>query len=159
MYVCGSDWFTQYDPVKHWVKRKSTSHPPHQISLCLLLPSWNLKSNVTPLHVLRNTRFPRHRHSQGGRGAMAPQIFRKYSHFVLWETVFQTKQCYSPEITCFAPPNLLALPKFFGWLRHCSAEPMLENTELDYISIHTRKSILTSTNPTTHLLDLPRNVF
>jgi len=27
----------QYGPVKHWVKRKSTSHPPHQISLCLLL--------------------------------------------------------------------------------------------------------------------------
>jgi len=36
---------------------------------------------------------------------------------------------------------------------------MLENTELDYISIHTWKSILTSTNPTTHVLDLPRNVF
>jgi len=31
--------------------------------------------------------------------------------------------------------------------------------ELDYISPHTRKSILTSTNPTTHLLDLRRNVF
>jgi len=28
MYVCGSDLFTQYGPVKHWVKRKSTSHPP-----------------------------------------------------------------------------------------------------------------------------------
>jgi len=40
-----------------------------------------------------------------------------------------------------------------------SAEPMLKNTELDYISTHTRKSILTSTNPTTHLLDLHRNVF
>jgi len=36
---------------------------------------------------------------------------------------------------------------------------MLKNTELDYISTHTRKSILTSTNPTTHLLDLHRNVF
>jgi len=28
----------------------------------------------------------------------------------------------------------------------------MKNTELDYISPHTRKSILTSTNPTTHLL-------
>jgi len=27
---------------------------------------------------------------------------------------------------------------------------MMKNTELDYISPHTRKSILTSTNPTTH---------
>jgi len=35
----------------------------------------------------------------------------------------------------------------------------LKNTELDNISPHTRKSILTSTNPTTHLLDLRRNVF
>jgi len=36
---------------------------------------------------------------------------------------------------------------------------LLKNTELDYISSHTRKSILTSTNPTTHLLDLRINVF
>jgi len=36
---------------------------------------------------------------------------------------------------------------------------MLENDELDYISTHTRKYILTSTNPAIHLLDLPRNVF
>jgi len=36
---------------------------------------------------------------------------------------------------------------------------MLKNTELDYISTHTRKYILTNTNPTTHLLDLHRNVF
>jgi len=39
------------------------------------------------------------------------------------------------------------------------AEPMLKNTELDYISTHTQKSILTSINPTTHWLDLHRNVF
>ena len=32
-------------------------------------------------------------------------------------------------------------------------------TELDYIYPHTRKSILTTTNPITHLLDLHRNVF
>jgi len=37
-------------------------------------------------------------------------------------------------------------------------EPLLKNTELDYISPHTLKSILTRTNPTTHLLDLHRNV-
>ena len=37
MYVCGSDWFTHYGPVKHWVHCKLTSHPPHQISPCLLL--------------------------------------------------------------------------------------------------------------------------
>jgi len=36
---------------------------------------------------------------------------------------------------------------------------MLKNTELDYISTHSRKSILTSTNPTAHLLDLHRNAF
>jgi len=36
---------------------------------------------------------------------------------------------------------------------------MLKNTELDYIFTHTWKSILTSTNATTHLLDLHRNVF
>jgi len=28
MYVCGSDWFTQCGPVKHWVHYKSTSHSP-----------------------------------------------------------------------------------------------------------------------------------
>jgi len=35
----------------------------------------------------------------------------------------------------------------------------LKTTELDYIYPHARKSIFTSTNPTTHLLDLHRNVF
>jgi len=35
----------------------------------------------------------------------------------------------------------------------------MKNTELDYISPHTRKSILMSTNPTTHFLVLHRNVF
>jgi len=35
----------------------------------------------------------------------------------------------------------------------------LKYTELDYIYPHTPKSILTSTNPTTHLLDLYSNVF
>jgi len=29
--------------------------------------------------------------ARGAKGAMAPQIFRKYSDFVLWETFFQTK--------------------------------------------------------------------
>jgi len=28
MYVCGSDWFTHYGPVRHWVNCKSTSHHP-----------------------------------------------------------------------------------------------------------------------------------
>ena len=28
MYLCESDWFTQYGPVWHWVHCKSTSHPP-----------------------------------------------------------------------------------------------------------------------------------
>jgi len=27
----------------------------------------------------------------GSEGAMASQIFRKYSHFVFWKTFFQTK--------------------------------------------------------------------
>ena len=35
----------------------------------------------------------------------------------------------------------------------------VEESDLDYISPHTRKSILTSTNPTIHLLDLYRNAF
>jgi len=35
----------------------------------------------------------------------------------------------------------------------------MKNTELEYISPHTQKSILTRTNPTTHLLDLNGNVF
>ena len=46
---------------------------------------------------------------------------------------------------------------FCGTLR--STEPLLKNTELDYIFPHTRKSIVTSTNPTTYLLDLYINVF
>jgi len=58
-------------------------------------------------------------------------------------------------------PVRLMVPKmrymFCGTLR--STEPLLKNTELDYIFPHTRKSILTSTNPTTYLLDLYRNVF
>ena len=37
MYVCESDWYTHYGPVKHWVHCKSISHPPHQLSLCPLL--------------------------------------------------------------------------------------------------------------------------
>jgi len=35
----------------------------------------------------------------------------------------------------------------------------MKNTELEYIYTRTRKSILTSASPTTHLLDLHRNVF
>jgi len=35
----------------------------------------------------------------------------------------------------------------------------MNNTELEYIFPHTRKSILTSANPTTHSLDIHRNVF
>jgi len=35
----------------------------------------------------------------------------------------------------------------------------MKNTELEYIYPHTRKSIMTSANPTTNLLDLHRNVF
>jgi len=35
----------------------------------------------------------------------------------------------------------------------------MKNTELECVYPHTRKSILTSANPTTHLLDLHRNVF
>jgi len=34
----------------------------------------------------------------------------------------------------------------------------MKNADLEYIYPQTRKSILTSANPTTHLLDLPRNV-
>jgi len=41
----------------------------------------------------------------------------------------------------------------------CFAEPLLKNTELDYISPHAWKSILTSRKPTTRLLDLRGNVF
>jgi len=40
---------------------------------------------------------------------MAPQIFRKYSHFAFSVAFFQTKWCYSPKIKHFALP-----PKFFG---------------------------------------------
>ena len=29
--------------------------------------------------------------ARGGKGAMATQIFKKYSHFVVWEAFFQTK--------------------------------------------------------------------
>jgi len=49
-----------------------------------------------------------HRRSQGVKGAMPPQILGKYSHFLLWEAFFQTKQCYSPKIKHFG------LPKYFG---------------------------------------------
>jgi len=50
-----------------------------------------------------------HRRSQEGqRGHGPPQIFRKYSHFVLWEAFFQTKCCYSPKIKRFGPPNFWA---------------------------------------------------
>jgi len=38
-------------------------------------------------------------------------------------------------------------------------EPLMKNTELDYIYPHTWKSILTSANSTTHLLDIHRSVF
>ena len=37
MYLCESDWFTQYGPVKHWVHCKSISRAPHQIILYPLL--------------------------------------------------------------------------------------------------------------------------
>jgi len=45
--------------------------------------------------------------ARGGKGAMPPQIFRKYSHFVLWEAFFQTKYCYSPKIKHLAPQKFL----------------------------------------------------
>ena len=52
------------------------------------------------------------RRSQGGLRAMPPHIFRTYDHFVHWEAVYQTNQCYSPKIKHFPSP------KFLGWLRY-----------------------------------------
>ena len=50
-----------------------------------------------------------HRRSQGvAKGAISPQIFRKYSHFVLWEAFFLAKYCYSAKIKHFGPPNFWA---------------------------------------------------
>jgi len=50
-----------------------------------------------------------HRRSQG---VYAPQIFRKYSHFVLREAFLQKNSVIRLK------SNILALPKFLGWLRH-----------------------------------------
>jgi len=57
-----------------------------------------------------------HRRSQGGPGGHShPQIFRTYSHFVVWEAISQTKYCYSPKIKRFTPP------KFLRCLRYCTS--------------------------------------
>jgi len=55
--------------------------------------------------------------ARGTKGAMAPQIFGKYSDFVLWEAFFQIK-CYSPKIKHFAPPNFWA-GYTTGRMAHC----------------------------------------
>jgi len=61
-----------------------------------------------------------HRRSQRGpKGPCPPQMFRKYSHFVLWEAFFQTKWCYLPKFNHFVPPIFFPPSKFLGWLRHC----------------------------------------
>jgi len=47
------------------------------------------------------------------KGGMPPRIFRKYSHFVLWEA-FLKKNSVIP-----LKSNILAAHKFLAWLRHC----------------------------------------
>jgi len=43
---------------------------------------------------------------------------------VFWLSLFQTKQCYSPKIKHFDPPQIFfSPPKFLDWLRHCLSQP------------------------------------
>jgi len=53
--------------------------------------------------------------AKGAQGPWPPQIFSIYSHFVLREAVYQTKECYSPKIKHFAHPSFVAAPRFLGW--------------------------------------------
>jgi len=55
MYVCESDWFTQYGPVKHWVHCKSISHPPIKLACvryCLLA---SCIKRLHPDHLLKQS--------------------------------------------------------------------------------------------------------
>jgi len=50
-----------------------------------------------------------------------PKIFEKYSHFVLWDAFFQTKQCYSANMKKIPPLNFFAPPPNFcgGYATGC----------------------------------------
>jgi len=59
---------------------------------------------------------------------MAPQILRKYSHFVVWEAFFQTKYYYLPKIKHFAPPTILCSSQITGL-----ATPLVREEQNPYI--------------------------
>ena len=67
--------------------------------------------------------------ARGAKGAIPPQILRKYSHFVFWEAFLQTKLCYSRKSKHFGPPNFWA-----GYATVCSwdvtEEPTIREKEL-----------------------------
>ena len=65
-----------------------------------------------------------HRRRQWGQGHVLPkQIFRISSHFVLWETVSETKYFCSPDIKNFATPHFFSpLPKFLAGYATASVE-------------------------------------
>jgi len=52
--------------------------------------------------------------TRGTQGAMPPQIFNIFNHFVIWEAVSQTKYCCSPTIKIFAPLPNLTPPVFWA---------------------------------------------
>jgi len=76
--------------------------------------------------------------ARGAYGAMAPQIFRTYRHFVLWEAVAKKLPLFTKYETFWSPliwplwifragyatsfikieRHIFAPPQFLGWLRY-----------------------------------------
>jgi len=68
---------------------KLASCPGRHLTSLRLCIQWNPASSTTPSHhsIGRVSVAGVHRRSQGANGP-CPQIFRKYSHYMLWEAFF-----------------------------------------------------------------------
>jgi len=69
-------------------------------------------------------------------GSHAPSIFRRSSHFALWEAVSQRIYCCSPKIKHLAPKQIL------GWLRHWATVSLHHLSKMSEVKSHMRKSAL-----------------
>jgi len=109
---CHNAWFWRNTPeILHWLRVlyrcscaingcMGTKYRSKKLRNCksqiLIFAKQILRPHQTGAHS--------HMRSQGeAKGAMPPQMCRKYSHFDLWVAFFQTKWCYSPKIKLFAP--------------------------------------------------------
>ena len=80
------------------------------------------------------------------KGPCPSKTFRINIHFC-FERLYPKKYCCSPKIKHFGPCKFFGQSeKYFGWLRHWVAVPLLHLSKMSEVNSHMRKSVLTIVN-------------